>query len=332
MNLLRGDGTGFVPPVVPINPPLLGIMRERGIFWPDAHRIARYMGELSSACQEILGFNAVNVPFDMAVEAEALGCETVWKAGVSSTPQVKESATEDPGLLDFDGDTLRRGRFPVVFEALGMLRERYEKRIPVISFAEGPFTLSCLVAGLNRMYRYVLKDPEKASFILDRMGALLTLYVGKQLEAGADTAIVLDPNVMGLTKDQFRNFVLPVYKKITARINSPLILHICGDTTKILDAIPESGFAAYSFEYPSVGLGDVKKSLGGGMRIVGSVPTVTHLLNGNRDDVIAVSRMMLEGGVDLLAPGCFTPPETPLENARAMREAIEIWNTKEDRV
>jgi [methyl-Co(III) methanol-specific corrinoid protein]:coenzyme M methyltransferase len=332
MSLLRGIETGFVPPVVPINPPILGIMKQRGIFWPEAHRNARLMGELSSACQEILGFNAVNVPFDMTVEAEALGCETVWKAGITSTPQIKERTAEDQGLLDFDGDILRRGRFPAVFEALAMLRERYAKRIPVISFAEGPFTLSCLAMGLNRMYRYVIKDPEKTAFVVDRMGELLTLYVERQLDAGADAAIVLDPNVMGLTKTQFRQFVLPVYKKITARVRGPLILHICGDTKKILDSIPESGFAAFSFEYPSVELADVKKSLGGKMRIVGSVPTVTHLLNGNREDVIAVSQRMLEGGVDLLAPSCFTPPETPLENVRAMRVAIDIWKRKEDGV
>jgi MtaA/CmuA family methyltransferase len=289
------------------------------------------MGELSSACQEILGLNAVNAPFDMTVEAEALGCETVWKAGRTSTPQIKEKAADDPGLLEFDGDVLRRGRFPVVLEALAMLRARYAERIPVVSFAEGPFTLSCLVAGLNRMYRSVLKDPEKAAFVIDRMSELLILYVERQLDAGADAAIVLDPNVAGLTSNQFRNFVLPAYKKITSRIPNSLILHICGDTTKILDSVPESGFAAYSFEHPAVKLADVINHLGGKMRIVGSVPTVTHLLNGSKDDVITLSLKMLEEGVDLLAPSCFTPPDTPLENARAMREAIDIWNGKENR-
>ena len=143
------------------------------------------------------------------------------------------------------------------------------------------------------------------------------------LKNGADTVILLDPNVMGLTAKHFRELILPGYREMTGRITTPLILHICGDTTRILEDIPSSGFAAFSFDYPSTALEDVTGKLGETMGVIGSVPTVSHLLNGTREDVIEVSEKMIKGGVDLLASSCFTPPQTPKENLLAMGEAID---------
>ena len=108
-------------------------MRKKNIYWPDAHRDARLMSELASACQEVLSFNAVNVPFDMTVEAEALGCEVVWKDGISSTPQVMDREGEYDSLLNFGDNVLEKGRFPVVFEALALLHEKYMENIPIFS-------------------------------------------------------------------------------------------------------------------------------------------------------------------------------------------------------
>jgi uroporphyrinogen-III decarboxylase len=65
------------------------------------------------------------------------------------------------------------------------------------------------------------------------------------------------------------------------------------------------------------------------MKLIGSVPTITHLLDGTRDEVFSLSLSMIESGVHLLAPSCFTPPESPIENVRAMLEAIDHWNGNE---
>ncbi len=326
--ILSGEVPEHFPRIIPVNPPITAIMEKSGIFWPEAHRESRFMADLAAACHESLGFNAVSVPFDMTVEAEALGCELLWKEGIGATPQVVEGLSENEALLEFEHDVLRKGRFPVVLEAVSRLRGRYGTHIPVISFLEGPFTLAGLVVGVNRMYKYLIKDPERAALILDRLAGLSITYATSQLAAGADTVIVLDPNVMGLTRLQFIEFILPVYRLITAAIDVPLILHICGDVNSILDVIPDSGFAAFSFDHPAVNVESVKEALGGKMKIIGSVPTVTHLLNGTRDEVFDLSLDMIGAGVDLLAPSCFTPPEAPLENVRAMGDAIDHWNER----
>jgi [methyl-Co(III) methanol-specific corrinoid protein]:coenzyme M methyltransferase len=221
---------------------------------------------------------------------------------------------------------MTQGRFPVVFEAAQRLVEENEGRNPVLPFIEGPFTVGCLVAGINTMFKCMIKDEEKARWVLDRCTALSMLYAKRLLEVGATSIIILDPNVMGLTLKQFQKMILPCYKRITEEIGALFILHICGDVTKILDLIPESGFCAFSFDYPQVDVQMVKKCIGDRMKIIGSVPTVTHLLNGSREDVFKISIEMIERGTDILAPSCFVAPQTPFENAKAIADAISYWN------
>jgi MtaA/CmuA family methyltransferase len=325
--MLEGAEVEPFPSIIPINPPIVDVMKFCSTFWPEAHRHAAPMAALAEACQELLGFNAVNVPFDMTVEAEALGCELIWKEGISATPQVRERSS-DEGLTDFDESVLERGRVPVVLEAIALLRKRCGDTIPVVPFFEGPFTLAGMVGGVNGIYRYLLKDPERATEELEAMCRVIIPYARRQLDAGADTAIMLDPNVMGLTRKQFVTFVLPLYREITAAVGNPLILHICGDVTPLLDTLSTTGFAAFSFDYPAVAVRDVREALPQPMKIIGSVPTVTHLLQGTPSMVFEISLGLIEQGVDLLAPSCFTPPEAPLENVRAMKRAIEHWNSR----
>ena len=326
--ILNGEDIGFFPNVIPINPPFLDIMTRAGVFWPEAHRDPALMARLAMAADDILGFNAVNVPFDMTVEAEALGCETVWKQERTATPQVRDRALQDTGMLEFGDEVLSRGRFPVVLQAVKRIRDAENNRAAIIPFIEGPFTVACLVAGVNEMFKSMIKDPERARWILGRCTDLAVRYAGALLENGAHSIIVLDPNVMGLTASRFEEMILPCYEVMSGKIASNMILHICGDVGKILEHIPDSGFCAFSFDYPAVSVEQVKAAVGDRMKIIGSVPTVTHLLNGKPEEVLEVSTRMIESGTDFLSPSCFIAPETPLSNVSAMGEAVRSWNGK----
>lgn len=324
--LLRGGGIGYFPRIIPINPPFVDVMRVAGVFWPEAHKNSSLMAKLAAACNEILDFRVMNVPFDMTVEAEALGREIVYKDSITATPQVKECESEDLRSLEFGNEIMTKGRFPVVAQAIKLLREENKNEVPVVPFIEGPFTVACLVVGINAMYKAMIKDRAKAKYVLERLTDLSILYAQTLLASGADSIIVLDPNVMGLTEKQFTEMIHPVYQRLTQKVQSPIILHICGNVSPLLGAISSTGFSAFSFDFPAVPVKSVKNALGDKMKIIGSVPTITHLLNGTKRSVLQVSLQLIEEGVDILAPSCFVAPETPLENVRAMGEAVDIWN------
>jgi [methyl-Co(III) methanol-specific corrinoid protein]:coenzyme M methyltransferase len=326
--LLRGGEIGYFPRIIPINPPFVDVMRSANIFWPEAHKDSTLMAGLASACNDILGFRVMNVPFDMTVEAEALGVEIVYKSSITSILQVKECKREDLRILEFGEKIMTKGRFPVVSRAVKLLCDENESEVSVVPFIEGPFTVACLVVGINAMYKAMIKDRAKAQYVLEKLTDLSILYAQTLLASGADSIIVLDPNVMGLTEKQFTEMIHPVYKKLTQKIELPIILHICGNVSPLLNALSSTGFSAFSFDFPAVSIKSVKSALGGKMKIIGSVPTITHLLNGTKKEVLQTSLQLIDEGVDMLAPSCFVAPETPLENVKAMGEAVEIWNRK----
>ncbi len=326
--LLRGGEIGYFPRIIPINPPFVDLMKAADVFWPEAHKNSTLMAKLAATCDEILNFRVMNVPFDMTVEAEALGREIVYKDSITATPQVKECSSDDLSILEFGNEIMTKGRFPVVARAIKLLCEENKSKASVVPFIEGPFTLACLVIGINAMYKAMIKDRAKAQYVLERLTDLSILYAQTLCASGADSIIVLDPNVMGLTVKQFTEMIRPVYQKLTQTIQSPLILHICGNVSPLLGVLCSTGFSAFSFDYPAVPIQSVKNALDGKMKIIGSVPTITHLLNGTKEDVLQISLQLIEEGVDILAPSCFVAPETPLENVKAMGEAIDIWNRK----
>lgn len=323
--ILKGEKPDIFPDIIPINPPFLEVMEKAGIYWPSAHRKADEMAGLAYACNQFTGGSCVNVPFDMAVEAEALGCSVVWKEGKDQIPQVKEPKENPDSLFNFDETILTKGRIPVILKSLEILRIK-DGDLPIISFIEGPFTIACITAGTSYMFKAVLKDREKALAILERCADLCSFYADAQIKAGADSIIVLDPHVMSLREKQFEQFIVPGYASFCGKIENPLILHICGDTGRLLDLIGSTGFEAFSFDYPAVSPDTVIEKLSGKMKIIGSIPTISHLLNGTPEEVLSLSLEMIEKGIDLLAPSCFLSPFTPLANVQAMQRAIEIRN------
>jgi len=322
--IFRNEKIENFPEIIPIATPTIDVMKIKNIYWPAAHRDPYLMAELSATSIELFGFNAANVPFDMAIEAEALGSEIIWKEGNSSTPQVK-AGRFNGNILNFNDDILNCGRIPVVLDAIKLLKKRY-RNIPIIPFIQGPFTVGCNVAGPNNIFMDIIKNPVKTKNILDRLTDLFILYSKEQIDSGADYIMILDPSVMGLTSKQFNNFILPVYRRIRNETDADYILHICGNVNKILDLIPESGFPAFSFDSSGVDVETVIKKIGSRMKVIGSVPTVSHLLNSSEKEIIDISIKFIKSGVDILAPSCCIPPDASLDNVKAIMKSIHYWN------
>jgi [methyl-Co(III) methanol-specific corrinoid protein]:coenzyme M methyltransferase len=253
--------------------------------------------------------------------------------GLAGYPQFKKKAFEDANDVRFESNILTKRPFPAVMEATRIARERidedYKGGIPIVSMTQGPFTIAGYTIGINEMFKHMIKDRARAEKALDVISDLNILYANEMLKNGGDVLLMSDPAAEGLTPKQFETIVLPVYRKIATGIGCPKMLHICGKTGKLLDLIPESGFDGFSFDYPAVDVSLVTTKLKGRIRTIGSVPTVTHLLEGSEEEVIQITTFMMESGVDLLSPSCGLPQYTPTVNVQAMARAIEIYNEKQ---
>ncbi|HNW38348.1 MAG TPA: uroporphyrinogen decarboxylase family protein, partial [Methanosarcina vacuolata] len=128
-----------------------------------------------------------------------------------------------------------------------------------------------------------------------------------------------------MSPDSFRQFLQARLQKFSASVNSVTVLHICGKVNAILSDMADCGFEGLSVEEKIGNAAEGKKIIGDRARLVGNVSSPFTLLPGPIDKIKAEAKVALEGGIDVLAPGCGIAPMTPLENIKAMVAARDEY-------
>jgi uroporphyrinogen decarboxylase len=106
------------------------------------------------------------------------------------------------------------------------------------------------------------------------------------------------------------------------------LLHICGDSTRVLDRYADTG--AHLVEIDNkVDLRVAKQRIGQRVVLVGNVHTVTDLLEGDSQKVRTASQRCIEqagyGGGFILGSGCLVPRRTPIENVQELVRVAHAW-------
>ncbi len=322
----RKEGPVCSSPLVTVS---LDQMHLSGFYYPNAHNEPEAMAMLSSCIYTSIGFQGIRLPFDLCIEAEAFGCK-LRNGGKESPPSVIERAFEEKGTLLVPEDIFQRGRFKVVFEAVRILNDKFGNDVTIYTGMVGPLTLVGHLYDVSTVMRWAIKDPQRMDQNLEQVADFLVEYANRLFEAGGDVLSILDPSASGdlLSRQYFQRHILPIYKRMREKIQAPVILHICGNTVDFLELIPQTGFEGFSFEGPKVLVKTVRESIGDKMLLVGNIPTYDILLFGTPDKVYEESIRALSDGVDMLAPACGIPVQTPTENLKAMVRAVEEF--KED--
>jgi MtaA/CmuA family methyltransferase len=309
-------------------PPVTGIitavtqdmMRESCAPWPEAHRDADLMARLGGGGHLLYGLETVKVPFDVTVEAEALGGEVDY-GDLNVFPQLRRPVFRDPSDFGIPGDFLGRGRVPVVLQAIRLLRDRYGAAVPVVSSVMGPFTLCTLCFGQEFLV-WLKLEPEKYREAMEQATTLATRYAAAQTTAGADIIQFGEAAASGsmISPLDYSERVAPFHRRLAAAVAAPTVLHICGDITDRLGPIADTGVSGISFDH-RVDM-NVAQKMKGRVALVGNVP-VELLAQGSPDEVRQCARQALRDGIDLLNAGCSLLTQTPGENLEQMVAASQ---------
>ncbi|QLC48934.1 MtaA/CmuA family methyltransferase [Methanolobus zinderi] len=297
-------------------------MEASGAFWPEANEDAEKMAALAEAGHTVVGFEAVRVPFDITAEAEFFGCE-IKPGTMEQQPSVIGhviSNTED--IEKFKGYSLDHGRIGVVCDAIRILADKYGDELPVMGSMIGPFSLAQHLNG-DDWFMAIFTDEAFGLALMEFTTDFCVAYAKKMVENGADTMVIIDPTASAqlIGAEFYEKFVVPYHAKIVDamhEVNVPVVLHICGDTTKGLALMESSGVDAISVDQNvdvATAVGNVDKAV-----IVGNLDPVNVLWNQTPEVVKEESQKVLDAGVGLLAPGCGIVSKTPTENLQAMVE------------
>jgi len=315
----KGDRISVANPTSIIS---VELMEEKGIFFPDAHLDPLKMAELSAAGYEILGFDSIMPEFSVQQEAEALGCVVDW-GSPTMMPDSKTHPVKEVEQLRIAENLLEKPSMQVVLRALELLRKNYADHVALIGKVMGPWTISYHLAGVQDFLLWTLTDPNKVRRFLDRLKEVTIAFAKAQFRAGADAVVIADHATGDLVSPKtYQDFLLPIHQEMNQRIEGPTILHLCGNCSDRLRLFVEAGFDGYHFEW-QVDAKMAVRVVNHEMSLIGNIANRDVLFGGTPEDVYEQARYSIEAGVDILAPECAVPLQTPIANLKAIVEAAK---------
>lgn len=340
INSLSGEDVEIAPVISVTQVGIVEAMEKTGAFWPDAHTDAAKMATLGSSLYELAGLECARIPFDLTLEADAMGCR-VDLGSEDRTPQITKTPFDSSSDIKVPEDFLNRGRIQVVLEAAEKLKEKYGDDLPIIVGMTGPLTLAGQLLGIEKLVRYMRSRPNEVESAMDEVLEASIQYANAISEINPDVICIADPTSAPDLIDpfQFKNMVKPRLEDLAMEISTKKVLHICGSTEPIIRDMATAGFDGLSVEEKvdiSKAKGEIKgggktirvggrtMSMGGEdktPKLVGNISTNQTLFMGSPEDVKKEVKDVLEAGVDILAPSCGLAPRSPLKNIKAMVEA-----------
>ncbi len=328
LDSLMGKDVDKVPVCSVTQTGTVELMEATGTVWPDAHYDAEMMATLAIAGHEITGLEAVRYPFDGTVVAQTLGC-TIKEGTLDSQPSVRRGPCEikeDALEYTIPENFMESDRIATILDATEIVRERVGDDVPVIAGMAGPAAITAFLLSAKNYLMWSITNPEIIERFIQIGVEVCTDYSNALFERGADVICMPDsesgPDL--LPPAIFESMFLPEYKKLCSNTSGPMILHMCGDATAILDPMANSGFEGLSIE-EKVNIKYAKEVIGDRACLIGNVAPVDILLSSGPSEVKVQARMCIENGVDILAPGCGLAPHTPTRNLKALVSARDEY-------
>ncbi|MDY0266835.1 MAG: methylcobamide:CoM methyltransferase MtaA [Methanimicrococcus sp.] len=307
------------------------LMALTGTSWPKAFSDPEEMAALAMAGYEIAGLEGVRYPFTSNDMPLAFGCS--YSTGTYQSP---------PHLLDFPCKTEKDAldlvqpddfyEHPAVLSIIqttDFLRKEIDEKgyeVPLIAGILGPSSFASSVAGVNNYLMWCIKKPDVLDYLLQVGTEICIEYANYLYDLGVDSVVIIDseagPDLF--PPPLFNSMILPYYQKITSHVNGLNILHMCGDSTPILEPMAKSGFKGLSLE-EKVDMEYASQSVGNQICLIGNISPADELLLHSPDVVKEVSKQCIEDGVRILAPGCGIAPHTPLKNLKALVQARDEY-------
>jgi [methyl-Co(III) methanol-specific corrinoid protein]:coenzyme M methyltransferase len=286
------------------------------------------MAKAAAGMYKEFGYECAVVPFDLGVEAEALGAKMNYYDDVEGIlyPTIKEKPVKTVDDLVIPDDIENTGRIPVVVEAIRILKKELKDEVAIGTYVLGPFTLAGQVKELDELFEESFLEPEKVGNIMDVLSEFIIKVFEVYKKAGADYFTLRE---MGGTSDvlspkSFKSLIKPRLIKIIEKMPRPCILHICGDTNYIVEDMYECGADAISVDQKN-SLSDTREKLGTEAIILGNFDPVRVLHRGKPEDVYAAVSECIKDGASAVWPGCDLWPEVPRANMEAFVKALKEY-------
>ncbi len=263
---------------------------------------------------------------DLTVEPEACGCRIempenalpyVLTHPLEAREQLRSMRVPDP---------YKDGRMPVFVECVRLLSRRFTAL--TIAGGSGPFTLAGELMGTERAATATIEDPDFLDEVLEYCLEVNLRYLKALIKAGAETLLIGEPTGAILSPASFRRFSGRYLERLVAGLNRPVILHVCGNASHLIEAMCETGALGISLDGP-VNLRDCADKVPPDTLVIGNMDPVEVFLEQDAAGVERRTREMLDSmkgfPTYVAASGCDLSPHTPLENIQVFIDTVRNY-------
>lgn len=239
-----------------------------------------------------LGYDGASTQYDTDSLVGLFGGELfVNDIGPNSVKRHPVSDLNDLSGLDLDRVCAKEDyTFQHTYDVFHRLQDELGDELGSIGIGiEGPFTLAARFAGPENLLRGIYRSPEQVHKVVKFAADVLVKVHTRFLKEGS-SVMMMDPVASGtlLSINAFREFSKPyttyVFDEVKKLSPNPPAYHICGDTTKNLADMAETGCGGISIDN-AVDLRIAKETIGEKVHLVGNLPPVEVLCFGTKEEI-----------------------------------------------
>lgn len=282
-------------------------------------------------CSKKAGFDAFEASWDWLSPVEMLGSKV-------SIPVKGEIVTKTRRIIGPESleklerpDPRRDYRAVSAVQAANEIVKKVGRQKFLYSTLCSPFTLVGELRGVEALMLDLVMQPDFATEMLNGASEVIMNYIEMFCETGIDGMMLADPTASGslVNKKEFNEFSKPYLQQCLYRIDKegkvPLV-HICGDTTILLDSIADVGAQVFSLDH-AVNLRLASKVIDGKMTLLGNLRPFETLYSkdvlGIMEDASACIKKAGRRNF-ILGAGCDLLIDTPVDKVLAMKKAAKL--------
>ena len=299
-----------------------GLERE-GLALHEVHHDPIKMAKAAASTFQLAGIPSAALPLDLCAPAEALGAELKFYEGeITQFPQPARPLFPSTKYLNAgymqNADFANRGRIPMICDAIRMLKADVGSEIVISGVIPGPYTLLVYLIEPGGLFAEMKREPDVVTSALVQLAAFLARVAQAYRDAGADFITIHDmggsPGFIGPAK--YEQFVFPAEKLLIERLPGPRVLSVCGNVTRCLHLLNESGAEAISIDQ-TTDIATAREALKNTL-LFGNIDPVQTLWQGDEAQVQEAVQGAREAGVEAVWPGCDLVIQTPIQNLKRM--------------
>jgi len=305
-------------------------LEKYGWRFAEIHIDAQKMAAVAASTFQLFGFECAIVPFDLGVEAEALGAGVNFYPAHTDIlyPTISRKVSDKMKDLNVQvsSNLASAGRIPVVVEAIQRLKKDVSDQIVIGAHVLGPYTLAGQLVNLDDLHKTAFKQTDMVRGKLDAIAQVLIEICKIYRKAGADYVTIREMGAGGdiLSPRMFKMLIKPPLERIFSTTESPKILHMCGDTDSIIDQMDMCGAEVLTVDHKNH-VAESRKKLKPETLLFGNLNGYEVLVLGKPEDVDKSVKEAIAGGVNAVWPGCDIWPTVPKDNMEALVSAVRKY-------